>query len=345
MHVANQLTRNEMGILALQRNVNYLAMLMPIGLALIGPRTLIAQSSDTPESNARVIVTISVDWEGVHLLEPNLKAFEAFRENFPNVPLTHFLNAAHYCRGESAESITKKIRRVIREEDEVGLHIHCWRSLVETAEVKYRNKPTFWGKHVPVRTNPNGDEGHEIELTAYTANEVEKVAAKSVEILEENGFDISNSFRAPGWVASKEVLEGIRKAGFKVDSSSTDRTWHKDELGKFRIYGRLQELWPEVNQHTQPYEISTASGTLLEMPDTGALADYITSDEMDFHLKEVIARTKKGETRFAHFGFHQESAERFLPRLTNSLAKWEGIGQIEFMTLENAAKEYYRQNR
>lgn len=345
MHIVNQLARNGIEMNDYERKVHCFAILMSIGLTLIGSRPLVAQSSDRPEPNARIIVTISVDWEGMNLLEENLAVFEAFREGYPDVPLTQFLNAAHYCRDESAESITRKIRRVIREEDEVGLHIHCWRSLVEAAGVKYRIKPTFWGEHLPVRTNRNGDEGHEVELAAYTASEVEKIANKSVEILNKNGFQLSKSFRAPGWVASKDVLEGIGRAGFKIDSSSTDRTWHENELGKFKIYQRLQELWPKVTQHTQPYEMTTSSGKLLEMPDTGALADYVTSDEMDLHLKEVIAKTKKGETRFAHFGFHQESAALFVARLAKSLAKWEAISQIEFMTLENAAKEYYRQNR
>ncbi len=302
-------------------------------------------NSQTPEWNpssdlkgrARVVVTVSVDWEGMHLMDENLESMERFREQFPNLPLTHFLNAAHYLRGKTPESVTKKIRRVIRENDEVGLHIHCWRSLVERSGVEYQRGPTFWRADQPARKFPNGDEGHDVEMPAYSAEDVEKMARTSREILQNQGFKLSDSFRAAGWVADSKVLLGIRKAGFKVDSSATDRQWHVEELSRFAIYDRIAEVWPNVTKRTQPFVIETDAGDLLEMPDTGALADYVTSEEMDVHLKESWLESTDGKTRYVHVGFHQDNAAKYVQRIASCIAKWEVIDGVQFQTLENAA--------
>ncbi|PAY15703.1 hypothetical protein CKO51_30590 [Rhodopirellula sp. SM50] len=117
---------------------------MASALLLTGPRNLVAQNLNHSELNARVIVTVSVDWEGFPLDDQNLEAIEKFRDEFPGVPLTHFLNAANYCRVEAAESVTRKIRRAVRQNDETGVHIHCWRTLVEASGVTFRNQPNFW---------------------------------------------------------------------------------------------------------------------------------------------------------------------------------------------------------
>jgi len=41
-----------------------------------------------------VRIVISVDWEGRDLAAANRRAFAAFPRAHPDVPLTHFLNAA-----------------------------------------------------------------------------------------------------------------------------------------------------------------------------------------------------------------------------------------------------------
>ncbi len=74
------------------------------------------------------------------------------------------------------------------------------------------------------------------------------------------------------------------------------------------------------------------------MPDTCALADYVTADEMDTHLRSVMEKVQKDEIRFVHIGFHQESANRYVDRIAACVAKWQENADIEFMTLEDAAQ-------
>ena len=45
-----------------------------------------------------VQVLVTVDWEGSGFDEEDLAAFRQFRDEFPEVPLTHYLNAAYFTR-------------------------------------------------------------------------------------------------------------------------------------------------------------------------------------------------------------------------------------------------------
>ena len=72
-----------------------------------------------------VHVVVSVDWEGTRFNAEDLAVFRKFREDFPSVRLTHFLNAAYYTQlapddVRAALNATEQIRSVLREADEIG---------------------------------------------------------------------------------------------------------------------------------------------------------------------------------------------------------------------------------
>lgn len=285
----------------------------------------------------KVIVTLSVDWEGRSLELSNLQAIEKFRNQFKSIPLTHFMNAAYFTRRTPPQTLLPRIQKVLRAEDELGLHIHCWRTLVLGSGVSFLRSPNYWGPLYEL-SEYQGDIGHEVELDAYSQEDIQKIIRNSLNILRGQGFSISSSFRCGGWLASPKILEALVQEGFLVDSSATDRSWHQDEIGRYRIYKRMGELWPQVTKETQPYWITTQTGTILEMPDTGALADYVTAEEMSTHLQEALQKRTPTSRYFVHLGFHQESAEEYLPRLVQTLETWANHPDLYFCTLEKAAE-------
>ncbi|MEK7484164.1 MAG: hypothetical protein AABZ60_07520 [Planctomycetota bacterium] len=285
----------------------------------------------------KVIVTISVDWEGRSLSGNNLNAMVGFRKRFKTIPLTHFFNAAYFTRQSSPALLLPRIKRTMEAQDEIGLHIHCWRSLVLGSGVSFLREPTFWGPLYEL-TEFQGDLGHEVELDAYELQDIRKIVQNSTKIIQSLGFQVSSSFRCGGWLASPKVLEAIRAEGFLIDSSATDRRWHQDEISEYLIYERMGELWKEVTAETQPFFIETKAGSVLEMPDTGALADYITAEEMNQHLAEALKQVTPDTRRFVHLGFHQETAEEYLPRLITTLEQWQSHPDLYFCTLEKAAQ-------
>ena len=268
----------------------------------------------------RLRLAISVDWEGRDLRAENLAAMAALREALPGVPLTHFLNAAYYTKpGADAARITSQIAGAVLPGDEAGLHVHGWRSLFAAAGVAFRERPSFWGEGWPLQPSAN-DLGHEVEIGAYEVDELRAVLRLSRERLGAAGFPIGASFRAGGWMATPPVLEAIRAEGFLVDSSATDSKWH-DELQGMALHARIPEVWPGVTERSQPFAIETPAGRVLEMPDTGALADYVTAAEMVAHLRAAAERlaADPGRDLFVHIGFHQETAARYAPRVTEAV--------------------------
>jgi hypothetical protein len=110
-------------------------------------------------------VAVSVDWEGASLEEADLSALERLERELPGVPLTHFANAAYFTKpGADPARVRAAMNRVIREGDEVGLHVHPWHHLVEAAGVEPRFEPSFLGQR---DSEIDGESGYDIELEGY----------------------------------------------------------------------------------------------------------------------------------------------------------------------------------
>jgi len=257
-----------------------------------------------------VNIVVSVDWEGSGFDAEDLAAMSQFRDDFPNVPLTHYLNAAYFTKLApndvmGAVSSGDKIRTVLREGDEIGLHVHSDNHLLYAAGVAPKKYPSW--DNLPDMT------GHTVPLSAFSEEEVRSVVAFSCRTLEQQGFERPQSFRAGGWHAGTNVLNALATEGFVVDSSEVPIDW----LGGY--FGDVQDLWPNATRVSQPYRLEAG---LVEVPDNGCLADYATADDMVATFHEV-SKASRGKPMVLTLGFHQETAAKFLPRLRSALLEIE----------------------
>ncbi len=313
--------------------------------ARMWPAALVVLLAGAPEAKAqdcRIHVVVTVDWEGMSLKTKNLQAMEGFRRNHPDVPLTHFLNAAYYTKPNvQSGEVTQMIKQVLRPMDEVGLHIHGWKSLFESAGVKYKQTPTFWGG---VAKASGHDQGHEVPISAYTPAELRKVIAYSCNTLVGAGFARPSSFRAGGWYATPSVMSALRQEGFKVDHSAVPYAF-LDEVQGTPLFKDARKLWSDTTSLSQPYAFSTRYGRMTQVPDNGALADYMTSEEMLQVFRDNVNEFKKNpaRSRVVSIGFHQESADEYLSRVDSAIqairaeAQSKGV-RINFVTGMNALK-------
>lgn len=283
-----------------------------------------AQEEDSElGSKPRIQILVTVDWEGDDLRDENIQAMHDFRTQMPSVKMVQFLNAAYFTKpGARASDVKEKIARALIPTDERGLHIHGWKRLVEASGVTFRKTPSFWGPQYPLQNDCNFDCGHEIAISAYSEPEMETIVRFSIDTLSSNGLGHAKSFRAGGWMASDSVRQAIVHEGIVWDSSAVPSTFLAGELHGLPLLDWVGTMWKGTNDTSQGYAIQTAKGTLKELPDNGALADYVTADEMfQTFVDNAAALEKDHVTRTMVIGFHQETAAKYLPRVKDALQR------------------------
>ena len=279
-------------------------------------------------------MAVSVDWEGATLDAPDLAALERLERALPGVPLTHFVSAAYFTKpGADPEAVRRALARVVRPEDEVGVHLHAWTRLVEAAGVEPRFEPSYLGRDDWAL---DGETGWDVEIESYQPSELEAIVRTSMALLS---LESPRSFRAGAWLAGPRVLEAVRRCGFAIDSSASDAAWY-DELAATPLPSRLKQVWPHVRRETQPFWISTAGGAILEMPLTGGMADYVTAQELEDHVGSMLARAVEQNRRlFVQTGLHQEGAADLADRVIESLTSVMAAhgDRVDFETVATCA--------
>jgi len=275
---------------------------------------------------AKLQLVVTVDWEGRDLREDNLRAMEALRARFPQVKIIHFLNAAYYEKAlANAADVTARVNRVLRPGDEKGLHIHGWKRLFDASAVTFRGSPTFWGTTIDPKSRECLDDcGHEVPISLYSSDELRRVVRFSLDTLEANGFGRAKSFRCGGWIAKPAVRDAVAAEGLTYEHSEVPVAFLEAKLGGLPLFAWLSEVWPTATPLSQPHFLPTSTTSLVEVPDNGALADYVVAQQMiDVFEKNKaeLLRRRTQQSRVVSIGFHQETAAMFLPQVTLALDK------------------------
>lgn len=290
---------------------------------------------------ARVVVAVTVDWEGAFLSEEGLARLDEFREEFPGVPITHFICPAYFTKqAETLAEDTAAIKRRVLPGDEVGLHVHPWHSLVERAGVPLRNTPNIYGDDEPLMDFDDGDRGYEVALSAYTGQEIEAIVTTGKKLLEDAELGPVSSFRAGGYVGSPTMMAALGRAGLRIDSSASFYGWFNESRGAFQ--NLIRGNWPNVRELTQPYEVSTNAGSVLEVPNSGGFVEYVSSEEMEDHMARARERSRElgGEPVYVNLGFHQETAAEYADVLSDAISVFraENPKVLEFSTVSKIAE-------
>lgn len=285
-------------------------------------------------------ICITVDWEGQDLSNANLSAMENFRLAFPNLPLTHFICPAYFTRGGAAGPIAAQILRPIQPIDEIGLHVHGWKTLVEGAGVAFIREPTWYeddgdGPEVPYGHDEE-DIGHGVPLGLYARDDLVTIFAFANNLLTANHIAPATpvSFRCGGWMAANRVQEAIASSPtMRIDSSATDGPYFQQINDLLQDFGcTLGEMIPILygpaavaappqyaNTHmfaqigtwvtatTQPFVVPTPQGPVFQATDNGVLADYLSGQMIYQRFVDAWNNAAHHDTVLV-VGFHQESA-------------------------------------
>jgi len=299
-----------------------------------------ASEDDLTRRGGKLQLVVTVDWEGRDLREDNIRAMENLHARFPDVKIVHFLNAAYYTKDlADPVDITKRINRAILPGDEKALHIHGWKRLFEAAGATFVASPTFWGTSLDARGREcMADCGHEVPISLYSTAELRKVVKFSLDTLEANGFGRAKSFRCGGWMAKPSVRDAIAAEGLKYEHSAVPTVFLQPKLAAYPVYDWLSELWQGTTSTSQPYRLPAAEGaSLVEVPDNGALADYVNAAQMMEVFRANKAEYLRDRRRnvIVSVGFHEETAAAYLPQLEAAIAQMYEEAKLEGLPFES----------
>ena len=288
----------------------------------------------------RIVVALTVDWEGAYLAQDGVEALDALRNTLHDVAFTHFVSAAYFTKREPDADVAAFLAYAHAAHDEVAVHLHGWRSLAVASGVEPKPSPSFMtgtDERIPFA----GDDGFDTDLDAYDITELRTMLRTSRTLLEQAAGPVSRSFRAGGYLATPKVLQAIRDEGFTVDSSALDHR-QLDELEDPAWRDRLRALWPNVTATTQPFLVRARSGDLVEMP-IAAVVDYATTEEIVavFDAAHTKLRQRPHDDVFVVLALHFETAGPYLERLRRALEQVRGrrdLSQhLHLTTLASAA--------
>jgi len=193
--------------------------------------------------------------------------------------------------------------------------------LVTAAGVTFRDDLTFSGT---ASKGIDCERGHDVPLSIYSKDDLSKIIQTSLSVLAQNGYTNIRSFRAGGWVANQAVLDALAENNIANDSSAVSRDLLLSKIDEGSPLAKiLGNLWSDQNIFkVNPYSLQTNSGNnIVEFPDNAALADYVDGD----YALTIFDRTmtnqlrKKEAITYFHYGFHQETADFYLPNVRTFL--------------------------
>jgi hypothetical protein len=299
--------------------------------------------SAKPDAKGRLVVAVTVDWEGAELSPDGLDAIDELRKQLGAAPITHFVSAAYFTKDHADPHAATSLAESIHPGDELAIHLHAWRSLARASGVEPKLSPSFVTGTDKLFDFEDGDVGFDTDLDVYSVTELRALIRTSARLLAQTHVAVSKTFRAGGYLGTPKVLQAVREEGYLVDSSATD--YRQIDEGKDTVMlKRVQEVWPKTETTTQPYFVdgTAPARQLLEMP-IAATADYVTAADVVITFEAAEARLQKAPTKdvFIVVGCNQETANDFAPRLGEAIAKLRATHPLAdhlwFTTVEKAA--------
>ena len=314
-----------------------------LGLALVACGKGDPERRENVAGSGRLVVSLTLDWEGAYLHPEALDALFELRERLPGVPITHFICPAYFTRAAADPGAAATIREQILGGDEAALHIHAWRSLARAAGLEPRAEPIFLDEPVVL----GDDTGFAVDFAAYGEADARTLIRRAKTLLSDADIETPTSFRAGGFSMDPALFAAIRAEGYSVDSSAVWPGWVQPNENGERFARHLAERWPSIRELEQPYVVATNAGPVLEMPVTAMFVEYADADEMKKHFaaaRDLLAQHPERDV-FVALGFHQETAHEFKDQLLAALAPLTGelAPLVEFSTTAEAAARAKRQ--
>ena len=282
-------------------------------------------------------VIVSTDYDFSDPSDQALARMDSFHSQHTELRITHFVGPYTFTDPALTDERRQQIVDWLLAQradhgDELGLHIHPYCNFVEAAGLTCITDQSV--------EFANGDpSGYTVEVDAYGEADFLTLLHKADELFQTWGLGKPLTFRAGAWTASIETLRALEADGFIADTSALN--WAKveewDGVGNDVLWTWNMTHWAPIDDTSQPWypndddilSDATPQLELLEVPDNGAMVDYVSIDEMTDILSHNWDGGPLAAPTVYSIGFHPSSSfgtaealrvDGILDRLDESLA-------------------------
>jgi hypothetical protein len=315
-------------------NATQFSINLPIDGTRIGSRKILVAEKNSGSSIAvanvnishPLLVVVSTDWDDSRFDHTFDQRMVNLHVNHPSLKVTHFFAPYHFTDPQVSPARKLELVNWVQQQrttfgDEIGLHLHGWCHFINTTGVQCRTKETFYR---------DDGSGYTTIIASYSRSELTTIIQKSLEVFAANNLGRPRSFRSGGWTANATTLQALADTGFEIDSSAVPPNFISSWKGA-PLYDWLVQNWTGILPTSQPYIPSRSQPTksaqddaipLLEVPDNGALVDYMKARDMI----AVLEQNQPGNTPLAaptlfQVGYHPPSFSiAFYNELNTTLA-------------------------
>ena len=119
-------------------------------------------------------------------------------------------------------------------------------------------------------------------------------------------------------MSNNQIIEALGREGILYDSFAVPPELISSRFWKgIPLESIISNLWRGIKSNSQPYSINLeGKPKVMEIPDNGALADYMEAEKMLDVFKKNVEKWRENSDHiyFYVIGFHQETASRYLNR-------------------------------
>lgn len=212
-------------------------------------------------------------WQGKSPRPWNEDLFAALRKEYPSENIAHAVSAAGLTQSvEEVAEYRGRIANVLRDGDDVFLHMAPWKSIAEKAGVSVKFSPTIFGPAM----NPDDcarDCGLELSVSAYNSSQISGMATESLRLLGGAGFGNPKAVYFDQGTVTSVYRRAAMVGGIVEDWSGVEMTQLKSNLGRFPVYKWNQDAVAEI----------------AAVDDGAAVRDFAHLDHVRFGIHAEIA--------------------------------------------------------
>ena len=234
--------------------------------------------------------------------------------------------------------------------DEIGLHIHPYCNFVVDAGLTCITDQSD--------VYPAGDtSGYTIMLGAYGHDNMSTLLVHAKDLFAQHGIATPRTFRAGGWTATADTLSALQDNGYIADTSALNWKWIQVAWNGDLIASWTKQQWAPIDDTSQPYYPSqtTVSSSqpspgysLLEVPDNGVMADYVSLMDMKMFFDENFDGTALAKPTTLMMGFHPSpqlgsgpmSVVSGFLSYADQHTRASGLGPVVYITLSDVTPAF-----